>query len=180
VILPFTWQTNLLKDIRPPVQKAVDSFFSRFFPLGYPQSVAEGYLVYSEYRAIQHFASAALHVLSTQSLLFAAGLRPTPAQATIVSWVLKDGMQHIGKLVCSSMGARMDSEPKRWRIFADVMYDIGACLEVVSPLCPQHFLPVAGIANLAKVNLFCRCILQPCCLQTNLSCCFNSLCFWCP
>jgi hypothetical protein len=29
-------------------------------------SVAEGYLVYSEYRAIQHFASAALHVLSTQ------------------------------------------------------------------------------------------------------------------
>ncbi|KAH9573573.1 hypothetical protein CY35_01G008100 [Sphagnum magellanicum] len=143
-------QTNLLKDIRPPVQKAVDSFFSRFFPLGYPHSVAEGYLVYSEYRAIQHFASAALHVLSTQSLLFAAGLRPTPAQATIVSWVLKDGMQHIGKLVCSSMGARMDSEPKRWRIFADVMYDIGASLEVVSPLCPQHFLPVAGIANLAK------------------------------
>jgi hypothetical protein len=29
-------QTNLLKDIRPPVQKAVDSFLSRFFPLGYP------------------------------------------------------------------------------------------------------------------------------------------------
>jgi hypothetical protein len=29
-------------------------------------SVAEGYLVYSQYRAIQHFASAALHVLSTQ------------------------------------------------------------------------------------------------------------------
>jgi hypothetical protein len=29
-------------------------------------SVAEGYLVYSEYRAVQHFASAALHVLSTQ------------------------------------------------------------------------------------------------------------------
>jgi hypothetical protein len=93
-------------------------------------------------------------VLSTQSLLFAAGLRPTPAQATIISWVLKDGMQHFGKLVCSSMGARMDSEPKRWRIFADVMYDIGGGLEVVSPLCPQHFLPVAGIANLAKVSLF--------------------------
>jgi hypothetical protein len=49
------------------------------------------------------------------------------------------------------MGARMDSEPKRWRIFADVMYDIGGGLEVVSPLCPQHFLPVAGVANLAKV-----------------------------
>jgi len=29
-------------------------------------SVAEGYLVYSQYRAVQHFASAVLHVLSTQ------------------------------------------------------------------------------------------------------------------
>lgn len=28
--------------------------------------MAEGYLTYSQYRAVQHFASAALHVLSTQ------------------------------------------------------------------------------------------------------------------
>lgn len=25
-------------------------------------------------------------------------------------------MQHVGKLICSKLGARMDSEPKRWRI----------------------------------------------------------------
>lgn len=30
--------------------------------------------------------------------------------------ILKDGMQHVGKLICSNLGARMDSEPKRWRI----------------------------------------------------------------
>jgi hypothetical protein len=104
-------------------------------------SVNEGYLTYTKFRALQHFSSAMLHVLSTQvnflvasifylvirflnlwqfvyclncssffctitlvdgeivsfnwlpmwavaqSLLFAAGLRPTPAQATAVSWV---------------------------------------------------------------------------------------------
>lgn len=72
---------------------------------------------------------------------------------TIIGQVLKDGMQHVGKLLCSRMGARMDSEPKRWRIFADFMYDVGAGLEVISPLCPQHFLPVAGMANLAKVHI---------------------------
>ncbi|CAN6462178.1 unnamed protein product [Victoria cruziana] len=99
---------------------------------------------------MQHFSSAALSVLSTQSLLFAAGLRPTPAQATAVSWVLKDGMQHIGKLICSNMGARMDSEPKRWRIFADILYDIGTGLEVLSPLFPHLFLEMAGIGNFAK------------------------------
>lgn len=30
--------------------------------------------------------------------------------------ILKDGMQHVGKLICSNLGTRMDSEPKRWRI----------------------------------------------------------------
>eukprot|EP00249_Psilotum_nudum_P018145 c26660_g1_i1 orf=127-1488(+) len=139
-----------LRDERPFAQRVVDSFLNRFFPLGYPHSVAEGYLVYSQFRALQHFSSAVLSVFSTQSLLFAAGLRPSPAQATVVSWVLKDGMQHVGKLVCSSWGARMDSEPKRWRIFADCLYDLGAGLEVIAPLCPQWFLEVAGIANLAK------------------------------
>jgi hypothetical protein len=89
-----------------------------------------------------------------QSVLFAAGLRPTPAQATVVSWVLKEGMQHVGKLVGSSMGPRMDADPKKWRIYSDIMYDFGAALEIGSPLVPSYFLPVAGAANLAKVGLF--------------------------
>jgi hypothetical protein len=38
--------------------------------------------------------------------------------------VLKDGMQHIGKLFCSSLGAKMDSEPKRWRVFGTALDDI--------------------------------------------------------
>ncbi|KAG6785799.1 hypothetical protein POTOM_007383 [Populus tomentosa] len=106
-----------------------------------------------------------LHVLTAlQSLLFAAGLRPTPAQATVVSWILKDEMQHVGKLICSNLGARMDSEPNHWRIrgvgwgltwrglftAADVLYDLGTGLEVLSPLCPHLFLEVAGPGNFAK------------------------------
>ncbi|ONH93294.1 hypothetical protein PRUPE_8G224000 [Prunus persica] len=142
---------KLLDDSRPVFNKMADSFVSKFFPSGYPYSVNEGYLRYTQFRALQHFTSAALSVLSTQSLLFAAGLRPTPAQATVVSWVLKDGMQHMGKLICTNLGARMDSEPKRWRILADVLYDLGTGLEVLSPLCPQLFLQVAGLGNFAKM-----------------------------
>ncbi|WCJ38355.1 Protein root UVB sensitive 2 chloroplastic [Euphorbia peplus] len=141
---------KVLDDQRSVVHRVVESFQNKFFPSGYPYSVNEGYLRYTQFRALQHFSSAALSVLSTQSLLFAAGLRPTPAQATAVSWVLKDGMQHVGKLICSNLGARMDSEPKRWRILADVLYDLGTGLEVLSPLCPQLFLEVAGLGNFAK------------------------------
>ncbi|MFS7902548.1 putative Root UVB sensitive family [Helianthus anomalus] len=141
---------KVLNDSRPVIHKLSESFVNTFFPSGYPYSVNEGYLRYTQFRALQHFSSAALSVLSTQSLLFAAGLRPTPAQATAVSWVLKDGMQHVGKLICSNLGARMDSEPKRWRVFADVLYDVGTGLEVLSPLCPQLFLEMAGLGNFAK------------------------------
>ncbi|CAA7050245.1 unnamed protein product [Microthlaspi erraticum] len=141
---------KVVDDARPVPQKIVESFLNKFFPSGYPYSVNEGYLRYTQFRALQHLSSAALSVLSTQSLLFAAGLRPTPAQATVVSWILKDGMQHVGKLICSNLGARMDSEPKRWRILADVLYDIGTGLELVSPLCPHLFLEMAGLGNFAK------------------------------
>ncbi|XP_057965608.1 protein root UVB sensitive 2, chloroplastic [Malania oleifera] len=141
---------KILDDSRPVFYRMVDSFLNKFFPSGYPYSVNEGYLRYTQFRALQHFSSAALSVLSTQSLLFAAGLRPTPAQATAVSWILKDGMQHVGKLICSNLGARMDSEPKRWRILADVLYDLGTGLEVLSPLCPHLFLEMAGLGNFAK------------------------------
>ncbi|XP_027365421.1 protein root UVB sensitive 2, chloroplastic-like isoform X4 [Abrus precatorius] len=144
------FMVKLVGDSRPLYHKIVESFLNKFFPSGYPYSVNEGYLRYTQFRALQHIASAALSVLSTQSLLFAAGLRPTPAQATAVSWILKDGMEHVGKLICSNLGARMDSEPKRWRILADVLYDLGTGLEVFSPLCPQLFLQMAGLGNFAK------------------------------
>ncbi|KAK7284115.1 hypothetical protein RJT34_18854 [Clitoria ternatea] len=140
----------LVDDSRPLYQRVAGSFMNKFFPSGYPYSVNEGYLRYTQFRAMQHVSSAALSVLSTQSLLFAAGLRPTPAQATAVSWILKDGMQHVGKLICSNWGARMDSEPKRWRLLADVLYDIGTGLEVLSPLCPNLFLEMAGLGNFMK------------------------------
>ncbi|OMP03100.1 hypothetical protein CCACVL1_02567 [Corchorus capsularis] len=152
----YEFETNgylsvkVVNDSRPVYHRVVESFLNKFFPSGYPYSVNEGYLRYTQFRALQHLTSAALSVLSTQSLLFAAGLRPTPAQATAVSWILKDGMQHMGKLICSNLGARMDSEPKRWRILADVLYDLGTGLEVLSPLCPHLFLEVAGLGNFAK------------------------------
>lgn len=34
---------------------------------------------------------------------------------------------------------------------ADVLYDFGTGLELVSPLCPHLFLELAGLGNFAKV-----------------------------
>jgi hypothetical protein len=84
---------KVLDDSRPAIHRVVDSFLSKFFPSGYPYrlefnflslfvilsklqashyfylfflSVSEGYLRYTQFRALQHCTSAALSVLSTQ------------------------------------------------------------------------------------------------------------------
>lgn len=35
-----------------------------------------------------------------------------------------------------------------------MLYDVGTGLEVLSPLCPQLFLEMAGLGNFAKVFIF--------------------------
>lgn len=37
---------------------------------------------------------------------------------------------------------------------ADILYDLGTGLEVLSPLCPSLFLEMAGLGNFAKVCAF--------------------------
>jgi hypothetical protein len=44
MIYTCVWQVKVLKDTRPPVQKAVDIFLSRFFPLGYPNRLLFGFI----------------------------------------------------------------------------------------------------------------------------------------
>lgn len=36
---------------------------------------------------------------------------------------------------------------------ADVLYDFGTGMEVLSPLCPNLFLEMAGLGNFAKVHV---------------------------
>lgn len=45
-----------------------------------------------------------------------------------------------------------DSDMKyTFYLAADVLYDLGTGLEVLSPLCPHLFLEMAGLGNFAKV-----------------------------
>ena len=47
-------------------------------------------------------------------------------------------------------GRRFDQDVKFWRLFADVINDVGLTLDMVAPLCgPQLFLPVLCLARIA-------------------------------
>jgi len=98
------------------------------------------------------FFSCVSGVLSTQSLLYAVGLGAGSVPvAAAVNWVLKDGLGQLGGVIAAaSINSRFDSEPKRWRFLSGLAQDASTLLELLTPLAPGAFLPLAAVANVGK------------------------------
>ena len=47
-------------------------------------------------------------------------------------------------------GYRFDDDPKRHRLFATSVLQISTFLEIVTPLVPHLFLPLASLSNVGK------------------------------
>eukprot|EP00761_Pharyngomonas_kirbyi_P008244 gb/GECH01008255.1/.p1 GENE.gb/GECH01008255.1/~~gb/GECH01008255.1/.p1 ORF type:complete len:539 (+),score=86.91 gb/GECH01008255.1/:1-1617(+) len=123
-----------------------------FLPKGYPSSVSDEYIHYAKWQALQHVVGAMSGVLSTQSLLYAVGIGSGSIPlAAAINWVLKDGLGQLGGIIFASrVNVEFDADPKRWRFFGGMVLDVATGLEVMSPLFPSYFLPVASIANIGK------------------------------
>ena len=68
-----------------------------------------------------------------------------------MNWVLKDGLGRLGKLsVAANFGRTFDSDVKRFRFTSSVVYDASSFIEIITPYFPQHFLPLATVANIGK------------------------------
>eukprot|EP00741_Cyanophora_paradoxa_P019590 tig00021133_g18911.t1 len=140
------------RDSRPPLQKAIGFLQSLFLPEGYPDSVTPDYINFCKWRSVQNVASSFLMTMSSQSLLYAVGLgKGAIPTAQAINWVLKDGVGYFTKVLFGSrFGKRFDDDPKRWRMAADFLEDIGMAFEVMAPIVPNQFLLMASFANAAK------------------------------
>ncbi|CAN0072965.1 unnamed protein product, partial [Discosporangium mesarthrocarpum] len=119
-------------------------------PRGFPESVHAQYGTYSRWQFVAMGASAAAGVMSTQALLYAMGLGAgsIPLAATL-NWVLKDGLGQLGGVIFSSLvSTRFDANPKLWRIVAAISLDASVTIELLAPLTPAYFLPMASVANI--------------------------------
>eukprot|EP01031_Cornospumella_fuschlensis_P040107 gene40107-48875_t len=122
------------------------------FPKNYPESVETGYSSYVGFQMASAALSSAGGVLSMQSLLTAVGVGAgaLPIAATL-NWVLKDGLGQLGGIVFASVvNNKFDSEPKRWRFLASLSLEISCFIELLTPLFPAYFLPIASLANIGK------------------------------
>lgn len=70
-----------------------------YLPDGFPESVTNDYLQFTQWRVLQNIASSVMAVISTEALLFGLGLGKTgSAVAAATAWVLKDGLGYLGKV----------------------------------------------------------------------------------
>ncbi|XP_060758165.1 RUS1 family protein C16orf58 homolog isoform X2 [Neoarius graeffei] len=130
-----------------------DAFKNVFLPQGYPQSVSEDYLQYQIWDTLQAFSSSLSGTLATQASLKGVGVgnqEATVAAAT-VTWLLRDGTGMLGRILFAWFkGSKLDSEAKKWRLFADVLNDVAMLMEIAAPHFPPFFTLIVCIAGVFK------------------------------
>jgi len=122
----------------------------------YPNSVADGYLSYQFYDSLQGLCSYLRGVVSTSAVLTAAGVGNVEATAmsAALQWALKDGLGLLGGLFFSYHASpHFDSHVKEFRLFADIINDLGLTLDMITPHLPnrRHVLVVGSCATLCRV-----------------------------
>lgn len=146
---------------KAPASKSQTSMVSRiaaelksiFLPAGYPDSVRAEYLQFQLYDTVQAACSYLRNVLTTSALLKAAGVGEGTASpmAAALTWVLRDGFGMFGSLLFSYYaGANFDVHVKEWRLFADLINDVGLTLDMLAPLSGDYYALTAAIGALCK------------------------------
>jgi hypothetical protein len=122
-----------------------------FLPRG---RVADEYVFFQLMDSLQGTCSYLRGVLTIHATLVGVGVgsESASALAATLSFLLKDGAAMVGQLVFSAaLSLSLDAEVKFWRLFADVINDVGLTLELLAPLAgPAHFLHVSCAANVCK------------------------------
>ncbi|XP_051904196.1 RUS1 family protein C16orf58 homolog [Hippocampus zosterae] len=131
----------------------VGVFKSVFLPQGYPDSVSGDYLQYQFWDTVQAFSSSLSGTLATQASLRGVGVgnqEATVAAAT-VTWLLRDGTSMLGRIVFAWLkGNKLDSEAKKWRLFADILNDIAMFVEILAPFFPAWFTLIVCTSGIFK------------------------------
>lgn len=131
------------------------SFFQEvFLPQGFPDSVSSDYVTYQMWDTMQAFCSSITGALAMKAVLggYGVGDETKTVLAAAITWLFKDGTSMCGRIGFAWWnGARLDSDAKQWRLFADVLNDSAIFLELVSQYFPREFFtPVVCVAGIGK------------------------------
>ncbi|KAJ4953250.1 hypothetical protein NE237_030082 [Protea cynaroides] len=135
----------------PNLLECWDVFLRLMLPEDYPQSVSSDYIEYTLWRGVQGIASQISGVLSTQALLYAVGLgKGAILTAAAISWVLKDGIGYLSKIMLSKFGRLFDVNLKGWRLFADLLENAAYGMDLLTPVLPWLFILIGAAAGAGR------------------------------
>ncbi|XP_045510410.1 RUS family member 1 isoform X1 [Colias croceus] len=131
-----------------------------FLPQGFPDSISMDYLEYQVFDTAQAFCSTITGILATKEVMTGVGvgdIAATPLAAT-VTWVLKDGCGHLGRILFAyTHGSQLDAYCKTWRLYADIMNDVAMVIELTLPFyfeyttaalcCSTTLKAIVGVAG---------------------------------
>ncbi|CAL1276988.1 unnamed protein product [Larinioides sclopetarius] len=134
-------------------QSLTSFFFNAFLPHGYPDSVSKDYVQYQIWDSVQAFASSITGSICTHAVLKGVGVGDENASAiaATVTWLLKDGVSMIGRIGFAWLqGTNLDSDCKKWRLFADGLNDIAMFIDLASVHFQKHFMFMICASGLMK------------------------------
>jgi hypothetical protein len=82
---------------------------------------------------------------------YGVGKEGASATSATLSWFMRDGLGMFGGMLFAwSQAQQFGLDVRKWRLFADVINDVGLTLELVSPLCPGYFLLFATLGSVCR------------------------------
>ncbi|KAJ3404093.1 hypothetical protein CcCBS67573_g01900 [Chytriomyces confervae] len=130
-----------------------DQLMVMFLPKGFPGSVTPDYFKYTVWQFMHSVSGTVTGTLSTQALLHALGLGAAASAglAATTNWIIKDGFGLLGGvLYAGSVATKFDDQPKRFRFLSAGLIQLSTLLELLTPLLPHLFVPIASISNIGK------------------------------
>jgi Vitamin B6 photo-protection and homoeostasis len=119
-----------------------------FLPSGYPESVRPGYARYQLWDLVQGLSSYLRGALVMKEILrgFGVGDAHASAAAGAVGWIIRDGAGMAGSLIFAWAAATdFDRNARQWRLFADLVNDLGLTLNMLAPLFGHHGFMIATV-----------------------------------
>ena len=133
--------------------QARDALMTVFLPKDWTHTVTPDYMRYTLWQVVNTISGTVAGTLSTQALLQALGLGAATSigLAVTTNWIIKDGFGLLGGVVFAGMmGNRFDASPKRHRFMASLCIQASNLMELITPLVPSLFLPIASLSNIVK------------------------------
>lgn len=112
-------------------------FASAFLPAGWPATTPPDYLAYQSMDTLQALCSYLRGILTMRAVLQGLGVGDASKSvlSSTLTWVLKDGASLATGLAFSwAAAARVDANPKFFRLVADISNDVALTIELLAPL----------------------------------------------